>query len=95
MKKLLYIVPIALVLGACGQVADSGTPFSSRDGEWQAAWQFNRAGPLFFAYVVLQALYRALRLLRPSWQPPRRLELALAVLVGALFLNWLLLLAGW
>ena len=37
MNKLLYVLPIALVIGGCGQTNDSGSPFSSRDDEWQAA----------------------------------------------------------
>jgi uncharacterized protein (TIGR02246 family) len=37
MNRLFYILPMALIIGACVQPTDSGTPISSRDGAWQAA----------------------------------------------------------
>ena len=37
MKKLLYILPAAFIIAACGQATDSGTPFVSQNSEWAAA----------------------------------------------------------
>ena len=37
MNKFFYILPMALVLAACGQATDSGTPFASQDDKWEAA----------------------------------------------------------
>lgn len=37
MKKTAMMLPLVLVLSACGQMADDGPAFSPRDSEWQAA----------------------------------------------------------
>ena len=37
MKRLILLLSGALVISACGQVTDSGSPFTSRHDEWQAA----------------------------------------------------------
>lgn len=37
MNKYIFIPLITLVIGACTQPNNSGNPFSTRDGEWQAA----------------------------------------------------------
>ncbi len=67
---------------------------SLSDGDLTAAWGYNRAGPAVFLFVVLQVLYRIVRLRRPQWNPPRRLFLVLPALIVLLFLNWALVLVG-
>ena len=37
MNKYYCILPVVLVLAACGQATDSGTPFASQDDQWEAA----------------------------------------------------------
>ena len=37
MKKLIFTLSIALLVGACSQPADTGTPFATRTAEWEAA----------------------------------------------------------
>ncbi len=37
MRKHVCVFAAALLVGACAQPGDSGTPFSSRDGDWQEA----------------------------------------------------------
>lgn len=37
MKRLFGTMAIAIIVGACGQATDTGTPFSSRHADWQAA----------------------------------------------------------
>ncbi len=51
MKTLNYILPMALVIGACGQVSDSGTPFSSRDSEWETAMNAGDADGIAALYA--------------------------------------------
>ena len=51
MKKLIYILPIAFLIGACGQASNTGTPFSSRDNEWQAAMNAGDADGIAALYA--------------------------------------------
>ena len=51
MNKLFLILPLALIAGACGQAVDSGTPFGSRDGEWQAAMNAGDADAIAALYA--------------------------------------------
>lgn len=51
MNKLFYILPMALVIGACGQATDTGTPLSSRDGAWQAAMDAGDADAVAALYT--------------------------------------------
>ena len=37
MNKHLYTISTAILIAACGQATDMGTPFSARSGDWQAA----------------------------------------------------------
>jgi uncharacterized protein (TIGR02246 family) len=51
MNRLYFILPMALVIGACGQTTDSGSPFSTRDGQWQAAMNAGDAAGLAALYA--------------------------------------------
>ncbi|MDH4048519.1 MAG: DUF4440 domain-containing protein [Gammaproteobacteria bacterium] len=51
MNKLFCILTLALFVAACGQTTDSGKPFSSRDGQWQAAMDAGDAGALVALYA--------------------------------------------
>lgn len=51
MNRYFYILPVALVIGACMQPTDSGSPFSSRDGDWQAAMNAGDADAIAALYA--------------------------------------------
>jgi uncharacterized protein (TIGR02246 family) len=51
MKKLAKLLPMALLVAACGQAGDSGTPFSSRDGEWRTAMNAGDADGIAALYT--------------------------------------------
>ena len=62
MNKLIYILAMALAIGACGQATDPGTPFSSRHSDWQAGMNAGDAD-------AIAALYAEdARLLPPNYE---------------------------
>ena len=51
MNKLVCILLLPFALGACGQAPDPGSPFSSRDDEWQAAMNAGDADGIAALYT--------------------------------------------
>jgi len=51
MNKIFCVLTLVLFIAACGQTTDSGKPFSSRDGQWQAAMDAGDADALVALYA--------------------------------------------
>ncbi len=63
-------------------------------GDWSSSFAFHRLGPVLFAYLILQAAYRAVWIgvpaaRRVSRLPGRLLDLSLIPLAVLVFLNWI------